>query len=192
MSKRGPVLWFCLGAAFMITLAPIFAGAFAALFWSLPSDGPRDDWSAAERLVTLSGAVSNEFPIRNFYFIYMSREMDSKCFGPAMAVAHRTRNPDEAIGNISFDIERAWAERLLEARRQGAIEYLSSIPRPLLGSLDACEAHSLLAPICSAVTHAMLRRHSAELVRSFNQRKVFADARMEAERCTFVKLATMH
>lgn len=191
MFKRGPVLWFCLGVVFTITLAPIMAGAFGSLFWSTPSDGPRDDRSAAERLLDLSGALSDDFPIQNFRFILMSRYMTSKCFNPQKQIADLKLNlAEEPIQDLQMDMDTAWGDRLISAARGGPILYLTHLPRPLLGSLDSCAAHSVLAPLCGEITRGMLRDHTAEMVGYFNQRKPSADARLEAERCTLMKLAT--
>ena len=189
--KRGPVLWFCLGAVFTITLAPIMAGALGALFWSLPSDGLRDDWSAAERLLYRSGAVTDDFPIRDFGSIFMFQEMHSHCVNPAIQIGHlKLALPEEPIRNIDSDMTRVWGDTLLRVRLQGPMLYLTSLPRPVLGSLDYCVAHSVLAPACGGITRAILRNHAAEMVRHFNQEKAIADAQLEAERCAFIKLAT--
>lgn len=191
MSKRCPVLWFCLGVVFTITLAPIMAGAIGSLFWSTPSDGPRDDRSAAERLLDMSGALSDDFPIQNSRFILMSRYMTSNCFNPQKRIADLKLNlAEEPIQDLQMDMDTAWGDRLISAARQGPLLYLAHLPRPLLGSLDSCVTHSVLASICGEITRGMLRDHAAEMVRYFNQRKPSADARLEAERCTLMKLAT--
>lgn len=191
VSKRGPVLWFCLGVVFTITLAPIMAGALGSLFWSTPSDGPRDDRSAAERLLDLSGALSDDFPIQNSRFILMSRYMTSNCFNLQKRIADLKLNlAEEPIKDLQMDMDTAWGDRLISAVRQGSLLYLTRLPRPLLGSLDSCVAYSVLAPVCGKITRGMLRDRTAEMVRYFNQRKSLADARLEAERCTFMKLAT--
>jgi len=189
--KRGLVLWFCVGLMFAITLAPIMAGALGAFFWSLPYDGFRDDWSAAERLLNRSEAVSNDFPIRGFRFIVMIPDMNSRCINPAIQIAHlKLALPKEPIQDIAWDMESAWVDRLINARRDGPMIYLKNLPRPVLGGLDSCMVHSVLAPACGGITRAILRNHAAEMVRHFNQKKAIADARLEAERCTFLKLAT--
>lgn len=183
---RSSLVWFCCGAIFMVTLGPIAAGAIGACFWFLPSDGQRDDMTAATRLLNLSDEDPANFPITNLRYRILGPHSD-RC--PVWRTAKMESASDvDDMRNIGLDVDGAQADRIVNAAHNGPFIYLVSLPRPILGGLDNCVAHTLLAPICALITRSMMQRHVGEFVHQFNQKYAFALARHDAEYCAYEKL----
>lgn len=186
---RGPLFWSCVGALFMVTVGPILFGAVGTFFWSLPSDGPRADNAAAERLFYSAEIDLENFPVNDLRFRIMG-PYGGKCINPVGQIerAHLVSDTD-ALMDIQDDLRGAEVDRIVSGARRGPLEYLVKLPRPVLGGLDNCVTHSLFAPVCASITRSLLAQHSTEMMRYFEHRFAQARARADAESCVLLGLA---
>lgn len=141
------IAWFLLGGLIVACIGGPVVGAISGLFWPHFGGGHTEAGAAAR----IEGAIYNrnftEGDLNDIKTFYVS-----EC-PHGMALREFNRNStqaDQVFVNLNAAISREQDLRKRHVGDRVANEALMKLPYPILGALEGCIAHSLLAPLCEA------------------------------------------